>query len=414
MFDRITLHNWRQFREIDIKYHDRLTILTGANGAGKTTILNMLNRHFGWNLAFISTPRRNRELIEYFADFWAGGIQDVEVAPKGNLKIGEIQYKDGAKAQILIPEEVSHEYQVQVQGQRPVQGIFVSSHRPVFFYQRVSTIPTEPSAREQLLNQYLSEIRARYSSGGRVQSPSHRLKEALISLAVFGHGNEVVTPNPVYRETFEGYMRVLRIVLPPQLGFQRLSIQMPEVVLETQSGQFSLDAVSGGISALLDLTWQIYMYSLEHERFSVVIDEPENHLHPELQQTLLPALLEAFPYTQFVIATHNPFMISSVPDSHVYVLRFDEDRHVYSELLDLVNKAGTANEILRDVLGLHFTLPLWAGQKIDELVDRYSSEALTQQALARLREELNDIGLSHVLPETLTRIVNERNDDQAD
>ena len=180
---------------------------------------------------------------------------------------------------------------------------------------------------------------------------------------------------------------------------------MPEVVLETQSNRFSLDGVSGGISAIIDLCWQIYMYSLEHSEFVVVIDEPENHLHPELQQTLLATLIEAFPTAQFIIATHNPFMVSSVPDSNVYVLRFDEDLNVFSEQLDVINRAGTANEILREVLGLEFTVPIWADRKLQELVDRFSSTKLDEQNLAELRRELAEIGFTDALPKVLADLV---------
>lgn len=35
MFKRIKLSGWRQFSDIDIVFHDHLTVLTGANGAGK-------------------------------------------------------------------------------------------------------------------------------------------------------------------------------------------------------------------------------------------------------------------------------------------------------------------------------------------------------------------------------------------
>ena len=414
MFDRIIVHGWRQFRYIDIKCHDQLTILTGANGAGKTTILNLLNRHFGWNLSFISTPRKRKKLVEYFSDFWEGKLPERRrIRQRNRINIGEIHYRNGNTAGILIPNNVSHEYQVIIDGQQPVQGIFVSSHRPVFFYQRVTNIPTEPSTRQELINQYINEIRARFGSRMAVKSPSHKLKEAIISLAVFGYGNKVVTPNPEYRKTFKGYQEILKIVLPPKIGFERMRIEMPEVVLETRTGNFSLDAVSGGISAILDLAWQIYMYSLEYQQFSVVIDEPENHLHPELQQTLLANLLQAFPTTQFIIATHNPFMVSSVSDSYVYILRFDDENRVFSEPLDLVNKAGTANEILRDVLGLDFTLPVWASQRLDELVKKYSLKMLTEKAISDLRTELRELGLSHVLPKTLSRIIDKAKDDKA-
>ena len=180
---------------------------------------------------------------------------------------------------------------------------------------------------------------------------------------------------------------------------------MPEVVLETDSGDFSLDAVSGGVSAILDLVWQIFMYSTSHDEFSVVIDKPENHLHPELQQTLLPALLDAFPSAQFIIATHNPFMVSSRPDSAVYVLRFDDENRVVSESLDMVNKAATSNEILRDVLGLDFTTPIWVEERLGQIVERFNKQEMTVESLAQLRQELAELGMEKFFPNTLDRLL---------
>ena len=63
---------------------------------------------------------------------------------------------------------------------------------------------------------------------------------------------------------FTGFEEVLRTILPPSLGFVRISVRLPEVVLVTRSGDFSLDAISGGISSLVDLAWQVFMYAPPH------------------------------------------------------------------------------------------------------------------------------------------------------
>ena len=42
MIEQLQLNEWRQFDNLTIDFDKRLTILTGANGSGKTTILNIL------------------------------------------------------------------------------------------------------------------------------------------------------------------------------------------------------------------------------------------------------------------------------------------------------------------------------------------------------------------------------------
>ena len=149
----------------------------------------------------------------------------------------------------------------------------------------------------------------------------------------------------------------------------------------------------------------INMYSLLHDEFVTVIDEPEAHLHPALQQRLLPDLLKAFQKSQFIIATHNPFILTSVPDSNVYVLNYNNEHRVESTLLDIINKAGSANEILRDVLGVPFTVPIWVDEKVQQLVTAYSRQELTEQSLSELRAKMAELGMEHLFPDALARVL---------
>lgn len=415
MFKHLVVHNWRQFRNIDLEFHDRLTVLTGANGAGKTTLLHLLIKHWNWNLDYVSTPRFTKKgLKRYWQGFWSTEEDEWEEQEKSEVdrrSIGTLEYSSGIVAELFVPEQVNVVFSVNIQPMERLDGVYVSSHRPLYLHQPVDQIPTKLDAREQIFETYISDLRNRYSVNTRVQSPSYRLKQALISLATFGYGNEAVIKDDEAIRTFEGFQEILRIILPPKLGFNRIKIKVPDVLLETESGDFSFDAVSGGVAALIDIGWQVFMYSLLRERFVVVIDEPESHLHPELQQRIMPNLLEAFPQAQFIVASHNPFVVSSIPDSHVYVLDYDENNKVNSTLLDLINKAGTSNDILRDVLGIDTTSPLWVEDKLKEIVERYSAIEISQESFSRLRVELEGLGLGKYIPETIAEVAEKRADD---
>ncbi|MDO5402107.1 MAG: hypothetical protein Q4F11_01600, partial [Eubacteriales bacterium] len=135
------------------------------------------------------------------------------------------------------------------------------------------------------------------------------------------------------------------------------------------------------------------------------------HLHPELQQTLLPNLLNAFPNVQFIVATHNPFIISSVESSAIYVLKYNENNKVVSTLLEDVTTAASSNEILREILGITSTFPLWASSKIDFLIKETISKGISEDSLSAFREQMEKLGFDNVIPTALNQLFEgDRND----
>ena len=417
LFESLELHDWRQFEHVELQFHRRLTVLTGANAAGKTTILNLLSSHFGWTPQFVGTlaPKRRRGVRSFLSGLSrrARGVAE----ENAQVEIGQVTYSDGGVCTLLVPEEMgSAAFQVSMSDRREVAGIYVPSHRPPLAYQPITQIPAALPGRTEMLEQYIGEVRTRYTGTAGSHTPAYRIKEALVSLATFGYGNRVVEEDPEAIALYEGFIEVLRGVLPSSLGFQELRVRQSEVSLVTETGEFSFDAISGGVASIIDLAFQIYMRSQDHSDFVVLIDEPENHLHPELQRSLLPGFLDAFPSVQFVVATHNSFVVSSVPDSNVYVLRYVAEeaqvgaregpgQKVSSVALDTVNKAGTSNQILRDALGLEATIPLWVEDELARVVEGYIGTEMTAESVRELRAEMARLGLSDVFPQALDQIL---------
>jgi predicted ATPase len=410
-FTHLRINDWRQFAKIDLCFHPNLTVITGANGAGKSTLLRILAQHYGWTPPMLATPILSKEgVVSYFSG-WFDWLLN-RSSPPQEKEVGSIGYQGGLKATLVLPPASGQQYQLNIRDQQRVLGLNVSSHRFMPSYQQVASIPANPIKAQQAFDHYSNEMNVRLQNGHSQFSPMYRMKEALISMAVLGPGNEHVTKNDELIRLFNEFKDILRKVLPPSIGFRTVSIRMPDVVLVTNTGEFLIDASSGGLMSLIDLAWQIFLYSQDKSSFTVTIDEPENHLHPSMQRQLMSSLISAFPKAQFIVVTHSPFIVSSVRDSNVYVLRQVNEsssrsgvtQRVSSEKLDNLNKAGTASEILRDVLGVPVTLPTWAEGDLQRITNQFNIQNLNPQALGTLRQQLDAVGLGEFYPDAVKRI----------
>ena len=93
----------------------------------------------------------------------------------------------------------------------------------------------------------------------------------------------------------------------------------------------------------------------------VLIDEPETHLHLQLQEQVLPLLTSLFPNVQFIAATHSPAVIASIKNATIFDLTTKETRiseetagRSYSDLMvshfDLTNEySNIADAIIAQV-----------------------------------------------------------------
>lgn len=75
----------------------------------------------------------------------------------------------------------------------------------------------------------------------------------------------------------------------------------------------------------------------------LLLDEPESHLHPGWQRRVLPAARQLLPKAQIFVATHSPFVISSVNDGWYYVMKADESGVVH---VDSANHAAQGTPTL--------------------------------------------------------------------
>ncbi len=83
----------------------------------------------------------------------------------------------------------------------------------------------------------------------------------------------------------------------------------------------------------------------------LLIDEIEQHLHPCWQQKIIPALRAAFPNTQLIVSTHSPAVLTTVRREHIKLLGAD---HQFEQILEDVGTYGADNSrVLAEVFGTY-------------------------------------------------------------
>ncbi|MDQ1545274.1 MAG: hypothetical protein QOH69_178 [Actinomycetota bacterium] len=414
-FQRLQISNWRQFLEVDIDLSKQLTVLTGENGTGKTTLLSVLASHFGFQNNFVGTPA----WVEGHFLFLAGrdprwtSLDVSPVDPNVGVEfesIGRLIYASGEESDIGIwGQSSAPEFGVTFKDQQQVPGLSLDSHRIVPSYGRVENVPGRFKNAQEINQEYRQQLWQWKMPNLAIQrkSPALLMKESLIAAAIYGEGNSALVPDTEAAAVWTGFQQILSKLLPPSLEFTRLQIDHAEVLVETKGGTFALEAASGGASAIFDLAWQIYLQSRESDTFTVCFDEPENHLHPSLQRSILPQLLSAFPSVKFIVATHSPFVVTSSKDASVYVLRRDREGRVFSEALDLREQALTADEVLREVLGVGTTLPLWAESEFDVIMRDFADRQLNPEDFVELARRLRSAGIRFSVPEVTDTVSDE-------
>ena len=163
------------------------------------------------------------------------------------------------------------------------------------------------------------------------------------------------------------------------------------------------------------LAWTLWEHKEEAQRIGqplsrqiiVLIDEPETHLHPRWQRTVLPSLAKAIegwdiqhrPEVQFIVATHAPLVLASLEPL------FDPERDALWKL-DMVE--GRV-QIQRDLWRSRGDVNRWLVSDVFDLPSPTSAEAerVLKQAAALLSErepasqdvQWVDAELGRLLPE---------------
>jgi len=128
----------------------------------------------------------------------------------------------------------------------------------------------------------------------------------------------------------------------------------------SNGNRFNFNQLAAGYSSILNIVIELLLRTeiCEQKHLTqgiVLIDEPEAHLHIELQKEIMPFLTEMFPNIQFIIATHSPFVLSSLDNAVVYDLEKnirieDASGFAYDGLVDTYFDSDKYSESIKEKL----------------------------------------------------------------
>lgn len=378
-YRELTIHEWNQFYPTTMQFHRSATILTGENGAGKTTLLRLLATHAGWDF-----PNFRVEDESSAADF----VNDAR-GP-----VAQIQYSQGGEASFYAADDRkskrSNENHLIVRGKQNARTIFVPQSRIPLPYGTTSFPELgrfdEVAALEDVVKA-LKDI----AWGKPTQNPMAR---------IFGYLQGTGNEQPVAIRKFNS---LLHDLLPDAFGFSHFGGQGAFGLITREGKNFPVQTLSAGVSSMVLIAWIATLLSKTSPGACLLIDEPENHLHPEMQRGFIDTLVRHCPNLQFVIATHSPLLANGHKDSQIYAFSRQQGRFVVEQLQDLV-KAGTAESFL-SAMGVEFPGPPWVEQALNEAYQQFARDRISAESIEEFENSLMAQGLGDFVPKSILKAI---------
>lgn len=423
VIDKLQLWNFRCFRELEIEFGRRATILFGKNGSGKTTIINAIHKAF----SFIMFSERiyekkergkKRKLLEVksisksnpylkvegfskLGDYNDSSEDLIEIKARGELASGQgiewsmSAYSDNGRLRTSEFKEAFREF---------YKWHLDSDTLPLLAYYS-DCFPHKEDQKKATIKVKVAKLRNfGYFDWNEVEGCTKewlsRLAKDLLNISqgmelinrltasenAREDGNEEAIASK--RAEIDGWRREVEAIERVLIDFSQglllgnnSSIEIVGISIHPDLRLLSVVTASGQeipfihlpagykriFSMVLDIAFRAYILSKGTSvdiPGIVVIDEVDLHLHPELESVVLPKLMRMFPNVQFIVSTHSYGVLTSVPPSEdVKIIHLDSPGIEPSYFSDIYGL--DPNTTLQEVMGVRLN-----GEELERLIAR--------------------------------------------
>jgi hypothetical protein len=330
MIEQIQLKKFRCFEDNMVPFKD-LSLIIGKNNAGKSTIIEALRI-----VSIISN--RYKHLTYKDAPAWLGLPRLYKVVSPSlrdlDFEFGTaiFRYED-PPAEIVVDFKNRIKFHIYVTQDDVYAVIFDSNGQPI-------------TSRSKAAEVDVPQVNILPQIGPLLRVEKHRGKEYVVSamnssLTSLHFRNQLL----IFNQKFEDFRLLAESTWP---GLRIMDIKSngmeEEISLIIRDGDFAAEVgwMGNGLQMWLQIMW-----FLSHIKSSstVILDEPDVYMHPDLQRKLIRIL--KFKYNQAIVATHSIEMISEVEPQNI--LMIDKNRRV----ANFANSIPVVQRIIDHIGGVH-------------------------------------------------------------
>jgi predicted ATP-binding protein involved in virulence len=286
-------------------------ILTGENGTGKTTILELLIGALPSLVGngLLNKLRSNRAkngfkvtFIDNESRMWIASNDDNKLSPAG--KIVQKYWKVYHSYQRLAFSTAFFSYS----GYRRIAQVGIKGIQELTEHPFEETLNFQNSIKPGVLLQWIANTIAAEAIALSQQEPveAERRRSAIFSLE-----------------------KTIGEIIDKKVKF-RLETKPYSVKIEVDEERLDFNLLPDGLKSIIswiaDLLMRMDRVKWEHDtpvferNFILFLDEIEVHMHPAWQRKILPAVQSLFPNAQIFISTHSPFVVGSVDGAWIHKL----------------------------------------------------------------------------------------------
>ncbi len=334
---KLHIKNYKVFNDLELDFTDAngetldKIVLAGVNGCGKTTILEIILSICNENLSK-NFPQDKNTFIEVEIDLTLEEKKRVQKYLDMYLKNYDDTYKkiekyDNPKGKVRtklidLYNKLNNENEfITLNFDDNPTNIFYTTTISIGIFERLNKAFRNTSIVylpvrniEQNLDEAIKII--------HLSSDKDKMKElALKSIRDEIFKNQDTPPRQSKEKAIKEITKALNGL---NLTTKLVDLESEELIFESANGQkIKFEELSSGEQNLYFRA--IYLSKLNPKDSIIMIDEPEDSLHPTWQQKVVKLYQNIGENNQVIVATHSPHIIGSANADEVFLLEIDEN-----------------------------------------------------------------------------------------